>query len=216
MAMPALLESDKMIKYKGKLKTIKELPENTLPKGAVRFKEPKTLWGLVFASLPFSCLACGINCLIVLGINEIEINDIDKMIFNPYGFLIFLFTMMIHEMIHALAYPLNSEVQIFMLPNMRGMCVWSKAAISKVRYIYMSLMPYFVLSVLPAICMYFVQLNGLRKQLFIGYLSYSGLSCGGDFLNVFNALIQMPRKSKEVLNKMNSYWFIEGKNESSN
>ena len=46
MAMPALLESDKMIKFKGKLKSIENLPENTLPKGAVRFKEPKTLWGL--------------------------------------------------------------------------------------------------------------------------------------------------------------------------
>ena len=51
--------------------------------------------------------------------------------------------------------------------------------------------------------------ESLCAEISLSFGVCSALSCCGDFINIFNAVFQMPKNSKTVLHKANSYWFME-------
>ena len=83
---------------------------------------------------------------------------------------------------------------------------------SKSRFITMSLLPFFVLGIIPyTIFLFNPNLVTLGTM---GAISIA--SCAGDLYNVFNAITQMPKGSRTYLCGMNSYWYMpkkEGKEE---
>ena len=75
---------------------------------------------------------------------------------------------------------------------------------SKARFIFMSLLPNIIFGLIPYIIYFFNP-----DLLWLGAFGASCLAAGGgDYINVFNALTQMPRGSRTYLYKFNSYWYM--------
>lgn len=197
------------IRFMGFIKDLSKIPENIIPDNAVPFKEPKTMGTATIVSGLFSMVALGIVYAMSLLLGFLRDFNAITYFFDLRGLGLLVLLIIPHEILHALCYPKKSTVNIYILAKYLSGCAWSSTPISKKRFIIMSLFPYFVISVVPLIILMFVPHNELVLQTLIGLASYSALSCGGDFLNAFNALTQMPNNSMEILSNINSYWYIK-------
>jgi len=107
------------------------------------------------------------------------------------GAMLPLLTMFPHELIHALCF----------------LFVVGCETMSKHRFIFMSLLPNIVFGFLP----YMISFLGIQ-YLTLAVLGVIAIGMGaGDYYNVFNALIQMPKGARTYLYQMNSYWYIPEK-----
>ena len=69
----------------------------------------------------------------------------------------------------------------------------------------MSLLPNIVFGLIPFV-IFFIN----KDMCLMGVFGALSLSMGfGDYINVFNALTQMPKGSKTYLNGFRSYWYKE-------
>jgi len=117
------------------------------------------------------------------------------------GLLLFLLTMLPHEMLHAICF----KEDVYLYQNLKeGMLfVVGPETMGKGRFIFMNLLPNLVFGLLP-----FTLAMIWPSQ---GWLAWWGLfaftGAGGDLLNVFNALTQMPRGARTYLHGFNSWWY---------
>ena len=74
----------------------------------------------------------------------------------------------------------------------------------KGRFVFMSLLPNIVFGFIP-FAIYLIW----PEHTILGTMGALSISAGaGDFLNVFNALTQMPKGAKTYLHKFNSFWYM--------
>lgn len=197
-----------MIYFKGILNDLEKLPGTKLPENAVPFKEPKSMAVLnavaLFVSvvlvffyvllLSFLCGAMGREC---------------PNFFNLYGFIAMLVAVLPHELLHAVCYPKGANTHIYISPKAVAAFVWSDGALTKKGFIFMSILPFLAFSVLPFMLWLILPEGSLCGEIAVSLSFFSTLGCSGDLMNIFNAAFQMPKGSKEILYKMNSYWYIE-------
>ena len=110
-------------------------------------------------------------------------------------------TLFPHELLHAVCF----KEDVYMYNDLAHglMFVIGTEDMSKGRFIFMSLCPNIVFGLIPyVIFLLFPNLIGL------GFFGIVCLSMGcGDYLNVYNAIRQMPSNSKTYLHGMHSYWY---------
>ncbi len=190
------------IVYKGKFDgDMNSLPHSPHIEGAVKFKEadnPKQLAAIANALSVVLFVLLLIISIIIVG-KRVE----GGFSFNFGGFVLSLMTLLPHEYLHAICFKETVYVYTYLSKGM--MFVVGTEAMSKRRYIAMSLLPNIVFGFIPYI-------------LFLIYPQFSvlgslGIFCilmgVGDYYNVFNALTQMPKGAKTYLHKFNSYWYLE-------
>lgn len=114
-----------------------------------------------------------------------------------------------HELLHAVCYPKDANTHIYISPKAVAAFVWSDGALKKMGFIFMSVLPFLAFSVLPFIMWLILPEGSLCGEIAVSLSFFSTLGCSGDFMNIFNAAVQMPKGSKEILFKMNSYWYME-------
>jgi hypothetical protein len=90
--------------YKGKMRSMKELPKGTLPENAVKFKEPKNMVEVnIFAAL-FMVPIIVVICLFVVFKSVFSLNrtitDIDL-----WGLLLAFLCIVPHELLLAICFP---------------------------------------------------------------------------------------------------------------
>lgn len=101
----AFRRNDNLINFKGCLKNLNDLPETELPEKAVKFKEPSNtslitlLLFLVGIVIFFTIYFC------VIGLCKIKKCDFSGGLFNLYGILGLVMTILPHEFLHAIWYP---------------------------------------------------------------------------------------------------------------
>lgn len=172
-----------------------DLPHDEHEEGAVKFREPedpKTL-GLIGNGL-----AIGIF-VIIYGIMYIRDSS---MTLNAWGALIAVASLVPHEILHALCF----KGDVYMYTNLRhGMLfVTSTERISKGHFIFMSMLPNLVFGFAPFI-IYLI----FPKCTILGTMGLIGIASGaGDYINVFNAITQMPKGAYTYLHKFGSYWYM--------
>lgn len=195
--------------WKGKFESEEQLPLGKLPDNAVKFKEPETPAKLSLVASIFI-----IPIIIVLGaavfIKKQLISGIVSFeIFNIWGMVLALLMVFPHEFLHAIAFPKDAEVEVwYSVKNMMAFVV-STYPTSKSRFIFLSLLPSIVFGVIPLAAWIFIpsefyQISGLV----LSFASFSLMFGVGDFLNVFNALTQMPKGSITQLSGFHSYWYL--------
>ena len=99
---------------------------------------------------------------------------------------------------------------VYMYTNLKqGMLfVVGQENMSKTRFCLMSLLPNIIFGFIPFII---YMINPTLEIL--GELGAFSIAAGvGDYLNVFNALTQMPKGAKTYLSGMHSYWYLPEKN----
>ena len=193
--------------YKGIYKNEEQLSVGTLPDNAVKFKEPDTMAKLSVLTLlvSFVTVIVFFNISDIIFISDIILNSPR---INMIGVLLFFLSIIPHELLHALCWGKNDEVGFYLAPKQFMAFVHSTCPISKFRFIWMSACPTIFFGVLPfLVCIFIPDKNAVKDILWtFSLVSFAGGS--GDYINIFNALTQMPSRSMQQMSGLNSYWFL--------
>lgn len=196
--------------FKGKLKSEDELDKGVLPLNAVPFREPKDMKTLNLACSIF--ILPGLVLIAVAVILRTVLLGHNQFFFNLWGALLSLLTVFPHELLHGIAFPQNATVEVwYSLKSAMALC-FSTYPVSKVRFIFLSLLPNLVFGVLPLVL--WVALPSIPRAVADILFTFGVLSlfmgCG-DYLNVYNAALQMPKGTLTQLSGFHSYWYYPDK-----
>lgn len=135
---------------------------------------------------------------LILGMRYIASNAIWLMIGGVLGGL----SLFPHELLHAICY--KKDVYLYQDLEHGLMFVIGTEDMSKWHFIFMCLCPNIILGFIPYVVF-------LLFPKFVG-LGLFGIICigtgFGDWINVYNAIKQMPKGAKTYLCGMHSYWYV--------
>lgn len=196
------------IVWKGKYKNVEQLKIGEIPDNAVKFKEPNSPLLLNLVSSIFI-----IPVLVIIGIAisikfylQQNLNLFN--FFNYIGILLAYLMIVPHELLHSIAFPKNAEVQLWFSPKSLMAFVFTTYPVSKKRFVYISLLPNIIFGIIPLILWIVIPVGFNEISGIMFSFSFISLLCGvGDYLNVFNTIIQMPKDSVTQLYGFNSYWY---------
>ncbi|EJT6612660.1 DUF3267 domain-containing protein [Clostridium perfringens] len=198
--------------WKGKFNGVEDLPIGELPKNAVRFEEPESAEELAKETRRF-LIPVVIFLLIVIFL-RIKINGFFGVsdVINIFGIILIPFSILPHEYLHAIFFPKDAEVEMWYSIKQILALVTSTTAITKKRFIFLSLFPNIVFGFLPLIIWIFIPsyMSFISGILFtFGFIS---LIMGvGDFMNIYNTIKQVPKGAMTQISGFNSYWFFKEK-----
>lgn len=191
--------------FKGIYKKGSHLPKGELPNNAIKFKESNNILQLNIITLVISLIisiAFFILINLIKPLNKIDFN------FTNGGLLLFLISIIPHELIHALCFEKGSEVSLYFSPKHFMAFIHSTYPLSKKRFIWMSICPTIFLGVIPFLICTFVPYIHEVHEILLTFSFYSFIGGSGDYINAVNAVAQMPKNSKQQMSEFNSYWFI--------
>lgn len=182
--------------YKGKFDGNQDaLPCGEHKEGAVAFKEPESPKKLAI----IANIGAGIMYIFTVGLlfwrGGIEA-------YSFVGILFAFITLVPHEFLHAVCF----KEDVYLYTNLKqGMLfVVGPETMTRARFIFMSLLPNLVFGWIP-----FVLFLINPEWGFLGSLGAFAIPCGfGDYMNIFNAMTQMPKGARTYLHKFNSYWYM--------
>ena len=195
--------------YRGRYTREGQLPCADLPPEAVRFREPEDTVQLNLAAIKWVLLALALAA--ALGAATIPIRGGLTMGFGfrvAAGCAASFLTILPHELLHGLCFGRGAEAHLFVSPKDLMAFVVCTRPISKARFIFMSLLPNLVFGWLPFLAWCLMPYGGLPSDVLL-WFSFCCISFGGgDYMNVWNALRQMPRGSLQQLSGFHSYWYL--------
>lgn len=176
-----------------------DLIQVELPKNAIAFREPKSFIMINVVSFLYIIPLI----LIIVWINH------QREVYYPFnltGILLSFLCIIPHEILHAVCFPKEDMKHIYYAPKYMLMFVLCNAAISKKRFIILSLLPNIVFGLLPYMAWLILPLNTSYSQTLLSFSVLNLLAGAGDYMNVVNAMLQMPKNSIQILSGMHSYW----------
>lgn len=202
-----MLNGMKLI-FKGKFTSYDDLPKGDLPENAKAFKEPKTMVGINLMALLFALPAAIVMFILLSLFGGSEMYESHRL----WGLIIALALAPLHEYIHALFCGKDAEVCMYYSLKHFMMFVITLNPMTKARFIVMSFMPSLILGWLP----FWAGLLLCPDTAFGGILMAAGvfgtlMGCG-DYMNIFNASMQMPKGALTQLSGMHSYWYVPENN----
>lgn len=187
--------------YKGKYNLNPEsLPHGEHMPGAVKFKEAENLKEFTFITSMIGVVICIV--LIVPAFFRCK-DYIDSNIWQLLlGMLFSLLMIVPRSLLQIIFY--KEDVYLYINVPQFLILLTGPETMSKSRFIFIALFPNIVLGLIPyTIGMIFPNL------LILVFIGVFFLTLGaGDYYNVFNAIIQMPKGARTYLYQMNSYWYI--------
>lgn len=177
------------------------LPQRQVP-GSVQFREFEDLQKFGFY---MNLAALGVIIVLVVLV-YLRSGTVDPMMYCIGGLLSMLI-LVPHEFIHALCF--REEVLMYQNLSAGMLFVVGTESMSKTQFVLMSMMPNLVFGFLPyLIFMIFPQLT------FLGVFGALAISMGaGDYMNVYNALTQVPKGGKIYMSGIHSFWYLPEKTE---
>ena len=186
--------------YKGTYQSEADLPVRIHPKGAVPFREAEDMKKLALllnaASIPMLVLT--VIGVVLRGLPYIESSALSITI----GMLVPFLALFPHELLHAICF--KGEVELWTNMKMGMLFVVGTEDMSKVRFVFMSLLPNLVFGWVPYL-MFLLQ----PQWMFLGVLGAISIPMGiGDYYNVYNCVTQVPKGAQVYLSGMHSYWYV--------
>ncbi len=172
------------------------LPQREHPEGAVPFKEAKNM--NIFAVV--ANIASIVVMLAFLYLTVLRNPDANSLL----GFILSIVSLVPHEYLHGLWIPGDSYVYTNLKKGM--LMVTGTSDMTKGRYIIMSLFPNIVFGFVPFLL---YMLFPIKPLYWAGTMGAACLGMGiGDYYNVFNAAVQMPKGALTYLSGFHSYWYM--------
>lgn len=198
------------LRYGGKFTSMEALPKADLPERAVIFREPATPLKLNLVAGGYCILALLLSAGIA-GVSYLIYGEFQGVFLSTpgaIGLAVCFLAVLPHELLHAAAFGKDAEVKLyFSLKHLMAFVV-SQQPISKGRFIFMSILPNLVFGWIPLFIWAFIPLGEGIASFLIAF-SIGSISCGsGDYMNIVNALIQMPKGSIQQLSGFHSYWYM--------
>lgn len=197
--------------YKGIYTSKTKLPDSNLPMNAVRFREPTndillTLVSLIVA-VPMVQFTLWLVTNKVGNIVFLFSNDLLK--WHTLGMLLALVCIVPHELLHAVCFSKSAVVNLYFAPMSLSMFIVCNEPVKKWRFVFMSLLPSIILGWFPLLIYIVTPYDSINSCILASFSTVSIAMCCGDYLNIFNAITQMPKGSYQQLSGFNSYWFID-------
>lgn len=176
-----------------------ELPKRNHPINYVPFKEPDQKKLSVIVSI----ISLILIVLFFMPFIFLTKRSVDA---NPYLLILGLcgpiLTLLPHELLHALWF--QQDVYLYTAIDKGMLFVVGTEDMSKTRFILMSLCPNIIFGLIPYLIYLFH-----TDMLWIGVFGATCISMGaGDYLNVFNAITQVPNHAKVYMNGFHSYYYL--------
>ena len=195
--------------YRGRYTGESQLPRADLPPGAVPFREPADTAALNLAAMKWSLLA--LAAAAALGVVTIPLRGglvLGAGFWFMAGFAASFLTLLPHELLHGLCFGRGAEVHLFVSPKDLMAFVVCTRPVSRGRFILMSLLPNLIFGWLPFLLWCLTPYSGAGSDILLWFSSCCISFGGGDYLNVWNALRQMPRGSVQQISGFHSYWYM--------
>lgn len=181
-----------MKKFNGDLES---LPKREHKPGAVQFKEPEDMkrLGLIANGIALVLYFITMPAVVLRG---------GIFVINLWACILVMLTLFPHELLHAVCF----KEDVYLYTNYKNgiLFVVGTEDMSKVRFIIMSMLPNLVFGFIPFILFMLNPSFG-----FWGTLGAFAIPMGaGDYMNVFNAIWQMPKGSRVYMHGMHSYWYM--------
>lgn len=197
--------------YKGQYKDESQLPLGTLPENAVPFKEPKDLSQTnLYACIVIIPVLIIVGLFILISYSSLGSQNLSHFSLgfsSLLGFIMFYIALPIHELLHAICFGKDAEVEFYYSLKDLALFVVSTQPITKRRFIFLSLLPNIVLAWIPFLLWVFIPMNDFVSN-FLFVMSLLLIISGvGDYLNAFNAIRQMPKGTMQQLSGFHSFWY---------
>lgn len=181
-------------KFSGKLPT-SDLPDNAKPLGKITNKS-------VLLFIPIFAIIV-LLWIIKRNIIGIEFNRIYFLV----GIGIALVFSVIHELLHAVCFSANAEIEMF-YTNM-GLGTTSVSPLKKSRFIIMNLFPSIILGIIPLLIWLFIpQGYALVSSILFAFGFFHFGASYGDFQNVINAIRFVPNNAIMQISGEQFYWYV--------
>lgn len=183
-----------------------KLPQREHPEGSVPFREPEMKQLAIIANVGAAVVT--VMCAALYFDRAISYfafaggDPLDYVLEIYLGLLGSLLVLLPHELLHAICF--REDVYLYTYLKKGMLFVVGPEDMSRRRFVFMSLLPNLVFGLLPyTIFMAYPKLLGL------GFFGAMCLGEGfGDYLNVFNALTQVPKNGIVYLSGIHSYWYL--------
>lgn len=193
--------------WKGVINNENEFPSAKTPKNAKKLDSEEDMKKMQIKALPFiipSLLICLI-CMFVktFSADEKVVNIYFIFIGTVIGFLLLI----IHELLHAIAYPKGSTVYIGIMPKSFTAVALSSSPVKRNRFIFLSILP-IILGLIPLVIFCFSS-NSLKELngILFGMSIMGMISIYPDIYNIFNILKAVPKNAAIQNNKNETYYF---------
>lgn len=195
------------IVWSGIIKSEDDFPTAAIPKNAKKLDSEEDMKKMQVKALPFmipSVLIC-LACMLIKTISESE--RVINFGFLFIGVIVGLLLLIVHELLHAVAFPKNATVYIGIMPKSLTAVALSSSPVKRNRFIFLSLLP-IVLGLIPLVIFCFSgndlkELNGIL----FGMSIMGMVSVYPDIYNVFNILKSVPKTATIQNNKNETYYF---------
>ena len=174
-----------------------DLPTREHEEGYVPFKEPNEKKLMIVINV----IAVVITIPLIIWVTAVDTLRGSKYIISVwFALAAFFVSIFPHEFLHALCF--KSDVYMYTYLSKGACFVVGPELMSKLRFVFMCLLPNLVLGFVPFIIwLIFPSLT------FLGYFGAFAIGAGGgDYMNVFNCLTQVPKGAKTYMHGMNSFW----------
>ena len=200
-AMPKII-------WKGIIKSENDFPTADIPENAKKLDSEEDMKKMQIKALPFmipSVLICFICMLTKTFIANEKVISVG---FLFLGVIIGFLLILVHELLHAIAFPKNATVYIGVMPKSFTAVALSSSSVKRNRFIFLSILP-IILGLIPLIifCLSSNELKELNGILF-GMSIMGMISVYPDIYNVFN-ILKVVRKNSIIQNNKNETYYFE-------
>lgn len=193
--------------WKGIIKSEKDFPTANIPLNAKKLDSEENMIKMQIKALPFmipSVLICFICKFIKTFIANEKVINVG---FLFIGVIIGLLIIIIHEWLHAVAYPKDATVYIGIMPKSLTAVALSSSPVKRNRFVFLSILP-IILGLIPLVIFCFSsndfkELNGIL----FGMSIMGMISVYPDIYNIFNVLKVVPKNATIQNNKNETYYF---------
>jgi len=205
--------------FRGRYKTEDQLPRTNLPHNAVKFREPETMDRIDFVSSFFlipAILLVGLFVLASYLLHGVLLNGPSRMIERSLIGLIILAIMPIvpiipQELLRVIILGRDTIVELFYAPKLLMVFFASTTPIKKWHFVCMSFLPSLVIGWLPLLVWVVLPPNEWYRNYLFWFSFFSIIHGRRDYMNVYNALRQMPEGSIRQGCGLHSYWYTPEK-----
>ena len=200
---------EKMAKiiWKGIIKSENDFPTADIPKNAKRLDSEEDVKKIQIKALPY-IIPSIIICFICMLLKTFIANEkVITITFLFIGIIIGVLLIIVHELLHAIAFPKNATVYIGIIPKYLTAVALSSSPVKRNRFIFLSILP-IILGIIPLIIFCFSS-NNLKELngLMFGMAIMGMVSIYPDIYNIFNILKVVPKNATIQNNKNEKYYF---------
>lgn len=183
-----------------------DLPHGEHKPGAVMFREPDMKKMALWMNIAAFIIAIVLLVIVIVVSAKTRTDALANSSWQLcLGAVCQILTLFPHEIIHGLCF--KGDVYLYTNLKQGMLFVVGPEDMTKARFVMMSLAPNIVFGFVPLI-LFFI----FPKVIFLGVFGAISIGCGaGDYMNVINALTQMPKGALTYLHGFHSYWYIPEK-----